>query len=258
MAFEADDDDLIPPKARNRTLQWLVVAALITVMLWQMPFGGLMLYPFTILATWFHEMGHGLTALLLGGQFYKLEIFANGSGVAYHSGAGRLTSALVAAGGLLGPPIAGSLFILSGRSASLSRKVLGVLAILLIVSTVIWVRTGFGWLILPMIAVVLGAIAYKGPDWLQPMVIQFLGVQACISTYRQLDYLFMNNAQIGGQVMTSDTGHIAQALLLPYWVWGTLIAGFSFVLLLVSLWIGSRPPKETPAKSSRLAALSRR
>lgn len=254
--MELEDDDLIPPKARNRTLQWLIVSALITVMLWQMPFGGLMLYPFTILATWFHEMGHGLTAILLGGKFHHLEIFANGSGLAYHSGGNRLTSALVAAGGLLGPPIAGSLFILSGRSAGLSRKVMGLLAILLIASTVIWVRSGFGWLMLPMVAVSVGAIAWKGPDWLQPLVIQFLGVQACISTYHQLDYLFMNNATIDGQVMASDTGQMAEALLLPYWVWGSLIAGFSFVLLVISLWIASRPPKETA--KPKLTVLSRR
>lgn len=250
--MQIQDDELIPPKARNRTLQWLIVAALITVMLWQMPFGGLLLYPFTILATWFHEMGHGLTALLLGGSFHKLLIFPDGSGLAYHSGGGRLTSALVAAGGLVGPPIAGSLFILSGRSVSVSRKVMAVLGVLLLLSTLLWVRTLFGWLILPMVGFALLGMAWRGPDWLQPLVIQFLGVQACISTYHQLDYLFMPSAQIGNERLASDTGQIAEALLLPYWVWGGLIAGFSFVLLVLSLWLGSRPPKSSLKLSRQL------
>ncbi|PKL76350.1 MAG: peptidase M50, partial [Candidatus Melainabacteria bacterium HGW-Melainabacteria-1] len=56
-------DDELDLKPKKKTVQWLIVAAMITVMLWQMPFGGLALYPFTILATWFHEMGHGLSAM---------------------------------------------------------------------------------------------------------------------------------------------------------------------------------------------------
>ena len=32
------------------------------------PYGGYLLYPFTLLSTWVHEMGHGVTALLrIGG-----------------------------------------------------------------------------------------------------------------------------------------------------------------------------------------------
>lgn len=236
--------DLKADVGRRKTFQWLIVSGLITVLLWQMPFGGLMLYPFTILATWFHEMGHGLTAMLLGGHFDRLLIFSNGSGLAYHTGTplGRIGDAMVSAGGLLGPPIAGSFFIISGLYPKQSRVVLGVLGGLLLLSTLIWVRSGFGWLMLPMIAVSLLAISTKGPDWLQPMVVQFLGVQACISTYHQLDYLFMGNAMIGGQMMQSDTGQIANALLLPYWVWGGLIAAISFVLLAASLWVVARKP----------------
>jgi hypothetical protein len=84
------------------------------------------------------------------------------------------------------------------------------------------------------------ALAWKGTDWVHPLLIQFLGVQACISTYRQLDYLFMDSANINGQYMPSDTGQIAQALLLPYWLWGGLIAGISFALLAFSLWTTTR------------------
>lgn len=244
-----EDDDLSAEISRRKTFQWLIVSALITVLLWQMPFGGLALYPFTILATWFHEMGHGLTAMLLGGHFEKLLIFPNGSGVAYHTSVGRLGDALVSAGGLLGPPIAGAFFILSGRSPKTSRLVLTLLGGMLLLSTLIWIRSGFGWVLMPLLGLALLVASRKGPDWLQPMTVQFLGVQACISTYHQLDYLFMNQAVIGGQVMTSDTGQIAAALLLPYWIWGGLIAAFSFVLLAGSLWAVGRAERKAYQKS---------
>ncbi|MGB3641665.1 MAG: M50 family metallopeptidase, partial [Rivularia sp. (in: cyanobacteria)] len=110
---------------------WLIGAAVATVVLWQVPYGDYILYPFSILATWFHEMGHGLAAIFLGGNFRQLEIFPNGSGVATHSGRlflGPIGRAFVAAAGLLGPPIAGAILILASRSfktASLSLKILG-------------------------------------------------------------------------------------------------------------------------------------
>ena len=37
--------------------------------------------------------------------------------------------------------------------------------------------------------------------------------------------------------MISDTQAIAQQLLLPYWVWGALIAAASLLILAVSFWL---------------------
>ncbi|MEY4952853.1 MAG: hypothetical protein RL299_1277, partial [Pseudomonadota bacterium] len=37
----------------------LLGIALASILAWQTALGSLVLYPFTILATWFHEMGHG-------------------------------------------------------------------------------------------------------------------------------------------------------------------------------------------------------
>ena len=110
---------------QNTRLLWLLLAAFITVVLWQMPFGNFVLYPFTILSTWFHEMGHGLTAIALGGRFEKLMIFSNGSGLAYNSGhlaLGAFGRALVSTGGLMGPPIAGAALLMASRHASQRDK----------------------------------------------------------------------------------------------------------------------------------------
>ena len=101
-------------------LSWLIIAAIATVVLWQFPWGNYILYPFTILATWFHEMAHGLAAIILGGNFQKLVLYPNGSGVAQYTSTGSLFlgpigRALVAAAGLMGPPIAGGLFIVASR-----------------------------------------------------------------------------------------------------------------------------------------------
>ncbi len=214
----------------------LIVAAIITVVLWQLPGGNYVLYPFTILATWFHEMAHGLMALVLGGSFAKLLISSNGSGAAYYSGPlslGEMDRALVAAAGPMGPPIAGAALISTSRSlkgASLTLKLLGSF---LLISTAVWVRSLFGLITIPVLAVAVLGVAFKGPERVQRLTVQFLGVQACVSTYRQIDYLFSYSA---GPLGISDTAQIQQVLLLPYWLWGGLIAVASLLILSVSLW----------------------
>ena len=60
---------------RNERVGLLAVCAVSSILLWQTTLGSFLLYPFTILATWFHEMGHGLAALLTGNSYEKLLIF---------------------------------------------------------------------------------------------------------------------------------------------------------------------------------------
>ncbi|MBE9007974.1 M50 family metallopeptidase [Fortiea sp. LEGE XX443] len=229
-----------PPEVERMGLTWLVAAAIATAVLWQVPGGDYILYPFTILATWFHEMGHGLMALLLGGKFQKLEIFSNGSGVATYGIArslGFIGPGLVAAAGPMGPPIAGAALILASRSfkaASLSLKILGSF---LLFSTIIWVRSWFGLLAVPILGLIILGIALKAPHWMQGFAIQFLGVQACVSTYHQLNYLFSYSA---GSLGLSDTAQMQKYLLLPYWFWGGLMAIASLVILIQSLRVAYR------------------
>lgn len=220
---------------RRTAIWWLGTAALVTVVLWQVPGGNYILYPCTILATWFHEMAHGIMALLMGGRFSHLLIYANGSGVAYYSGPLFLQpigNALVAAAGPLGPPLAGACLILTSRSVRATSVALYVLGGLLLVSTVVWVRSPFGLIAVPAIGMAVLFVAARGSENVRSFAVQFLGVQACVSTYRQIDYLFSYSA---GPLGISDTAQIQKALLLPYWFWGGLIAIGSLLLLALSL-----------------------
>jgi len=237
-------------------LIWLVAAALATMIVWQLPYGNYILYPFTILATWFHEMGHGLTALLTGGHFERLLIYPDGSGLAYHSAyrdgflAGRMRDALVAAGGPMGPPLAGAALILASRRFQTAHYSLLLMGALLLLSALLWVRSLFGLVAIPILGVVILGIALRAPRWGQAFTIQFLGVQACISTFHQLDYLFTPGGVIGGQAMPSDSSQIARNLLLPYWFWGGLMALASLLLLLQSLRVAYRPDSSEKAPLS--------
>ncbi|GGD81112.1 M50 family metallopeptidase [Croceicoccus mobilis] len=210
----------------------LAVISLVSVLAWQTQLGSLVLYPFTILATWFHEMGHGLVALLAGARFDHLVIFPNGSGYARilsDVDRYRIADAIISASGPLGPAIAGSLLIISSRAAETTRIALLLLGATLLLSTFIWVRSATGWLVLPALGLIVLTIAIRTPARVQQFAIQFLGVQACISVWRQFDYLFSSDGISSGQL--SDTAAIAQVLFLPHWVWGTIISATTLALL---------------------------
>jgi len=219
---------------RKERITLMLGIAVASVLAWQTALGSLLLYPFTILATWFHEMGHGIAAMLAGRGFERLLIFADGSGVALTRGPADgfgLTDALIAASGPLGPAAAGAALILASRSPTATRNALAVLGVALIVSTAIWVRSAVGWLVLPALGVGIVLLALRGSAAWQRFVVQLLGVQAAISAWQQFDYLFSPGGTVGGELHRSDTGAIADVLLLPYWFWGAAVSAAILALL---------------------------
>ena len=222
-----------------------IMFAFVIVFIWRFYYGYYILYPFTIMGTWFHEMGHGLTALIMGGEFLQLEIFTSGSGVATSRLSNpylpvKIADALISAGGLLGPPITGAFVILMSKSYKSSKIVLYLLAISMLVSVVIWVKGPVGITIITCLGLLFLFIAIKAKPVIHQFAAQLIGIMACISTYRQLDYLFMGEATINGNTMLSDTGQIAAQLGLTYSFWGTLILIISFIMLVYSLYLRNR------------------
>jgi hypothetical protein len=227
-------------KERQQRIRLLAVIAVGLVLAWQTTVGSLLLYPLTLLATWFHEMGHGLVALATGADFDQLQISPDGSGVAHWQTVGepsRTQRALVAASGPLAPAVAGAALIIASRHPASTRTALLLLAAALMLSTIIWVRSLTGWIALPLLGLAIGALAWRGTAGQQRLGIQILGVQAGISAWRQFDYLFSSHA---GPGQRSDTGVIADALVLPYWVWGSAISVAMVGLLWGSLKIALR------------------
>lgn len=221
----------------NRLMAFFWIAAAVSVILPRVPYGRHVLYPFALLGTWAHEMGHGLVAILAGGSFNRLVIYQNLGGTAYSSGVGSLGRAFVSAGGLLGPALAGGLIIVLGSRESSARWVLAGLALLLAISLVLFVRNAFGWFALALIAALLGTAAVYGPDLLKIFIAQLIGIQFCMASWGTLDYMFTKNFSRDGQVIDSDTQEIAEVLLLPYWFWGGLIALTSFGIMASSFYV---------------------
>lgn len=232
----------------SRALLMLSIAAI--AVLWRLPYGQQALYPFSLLATYAHEMGHGLTALLVGAEFDRLALYANGSGLAqWHGSPGRLGLALVAAGGLLGPSVAGVMLLLLSRSPHSARILLAVLAAFVFFTLILWARNLFAIGFLLAVSAVFAVCARWLPDLGAAFLLHFIAALLCLAWFRDLDYMFSAYALVGGTSMPSDSALIAEALVLPYWFWGGLIAVISLALLALGLRVatrGAHNPSMTP------------
>ena len=209
----------------------LILSTLAVVVIWQVPYGRQLLYPLTLLATYAHEMGHGITALLTGSEFDQLVLHADGSGMAMWSGnPGRLATALIAAGGLAGPTFAGIGLLLVSRNPRHARTILACLAALIVATVVLWSRNAFGVLFLISVAATLGIAARMLPPAAAFFLLHFIAATLCLSWFNHLGYLFSAQAVVNGVTLPSDSSVIAQALWLPYWFWGGAVALFSMAV----------------------------
>lgn len=213
------------------------------------PYGRYVLYPFALLCTWAHEMGHGLTAWVLGGKFRKLELYSDLGGVAFTAEThDALRGPLVSAGGLLGPALLGGLVVVLGAREVTARRVLLLLSVLLTASLVLWVRNVFGCLAVFGLAVGMGWMALRASDLMRLVVAQMVGIQLCLGSIGDVDYMFTRDFERGGVRVNSDTQNIAEHLLLPYWVWGAIICALSLAILVTAFWVAwLRPSRRAPA-----------
>jgi hypothetical protein len=210
----------------------LVVSALLTGALYAIPEARVLSYPLVLLSTLAHELGHGLTAVLVGGEFSSFELFTDASGVALTGTYGRLQEAAVLAGGLIGPSIAAVLLFVMGKTPRRARTCLAVLATLLAVTLILVVRNLFGWFFISGLAAFCALVAWRGPALLSQLVIVFAGTQLALSVYSRGDYLFTPTATTSAGDLPSDVAQLSAALLLPYWFWGALCGAISLAVLL--------------------------
>jgi len=108
-------------------------------------YGGVMgnriLYPINLLVTFLHELGHGLGAIITGGEVDRIQISQDGSGYTATIGGNR---AIILMGGYLGSAIFGNiLFYIGARVQSLVKPVLALLAASMLFTAMYWFNSIF-------------------------------------------------------------------------------------------------------------------
>ena len=199
---------------------------------WWLPMLGWLAWPLLLFSTIAHELGHGLTALLLGADFERLLVYADGSGVAeYRAAFGAPAQALVAAMGPLGPPLVAAVLFVAARHARSARLALFALGAAFLLAAGLWAGNVFGFMCLLTFAAGMLWLAWRGSTAAHQIAVAFLAIQLSLAAFSRADYLFSATANTGAGPMPSDTTQIAMALGLTHWVWGTLLAVCSLAVL---------------------------
>jgi Peptidase M50B-like len=209
-----------------------VVAALLTWVGWLRPVA----YPFRLLTTLVHELGHGLTALVTGGHFLRFVVFPDGSGLAYTAGGWRL---LVIPAGYLGVAVFGAALIVLGRSRRAARTALGAIggAMVLLtlrysVPTLFTAQAGAG-LLTTASGLVLGALLVwiavaAGERWVV-FTIYLLAIEAGLAAFGDLWTLIGLSTAAGG--VATDARSMAELTHLPALAWAVVWALAAAVIL---------------------------
>lgn len=221
----------------NHRATWAVMMATgLTVLLYVVPFLSPLAYPFILLSTLVHEMGHGIAAIVAGGYFHSFKMWADGSGVASISGNfGAFGRAFVAAAGLVGPALMAYLFFLVIKSDRRARIALASSGIVLILSILLVVRNLFGVGFVGLIAALCFYFSLGGGKRYSQTVAAFFASQLALSVFSRSDYLFTDMAMTSAGPMPSDVAQIADALFLPYWFWGACCGIFSVAVLIFGI-----------------------
>jgi hypothetical protein len=230
----------------------LIAAAVYFVVHAFVPFGTTLLYPLTLLGTWVHEMGHGVTALLVGGSFASLDVFGDASGLAHTATRHPWQQGLVAAGGLVAPPIVGAILLAVSKGPRRARVMLAAIAVAIVASLAIWVRSVAGWIALPLDAAAIGAFCVWGGPRERMVFAQLVGVALAIDTWSGKGYLFTATATVDGVTRPSDVSSVAGAFGGPYLLWGFFLFVVSCALLAAGLRAAWRTTPAVEPKRARL------
>ncbi len=244
--------------AKRTELRTLALALVASLLVWNLPFGNFVLYPFKLLATWLHELSHGIAMTLTGAGFDYVLIYRDTSGLAYaHSKVGPFGTGIIAAAGYMGTSLWGAVLLVGTPTAKAAQRALVVLGGLLVVSafTVIAARPDdpFGpWAIGTMGAAFITVAFLPGP-W-RLWAVHLIAAQSCINALLDIRVLLRPMQVVGGQFTGQSDAHNMAAVTFgttETWavqVWAGIWIAWSLVVLFLALRFSGRPSEWLASK----------
>ena len=233
----------------------LLLAAVISIALWFIPFAELLSYPFRIFVTFIHEGGHAIGALLTGNSVQSLSVAMNASGETYTTQGGWFSQMFVSSAGYLGAMTYGALLLVLIRRAVAARIVLLGSALLVLTLTIVFgvIKPLFAgaWLSLSglpftlfagvLLSAGLFAVARFASARVATFVVSLLAVQCVLNALLDLKTVFFLSSPFAATVPT-DALNMANATGIPAVIWATLWIAISVLILAVALkqYVASR------------------
>jgi hypothetical protein len=234
----------------------LITAAVLSIILWFIPFAEILTYPFRIFVTFIHEGGHAIAALLTGNSVASLSIATNASGETYTSQGGTISQIFVASAGYLGSMAFGALLLVLIRKTIAARMVLLgsaglVLALTLVYGLIKPVLSGLAWSAIPftllagtLLTVGLVLVARYATARVATFFVSFLAVQCVLNALLDLKTVFFLSSPFAPSVPT-DAVNMANATGIPAIAWAVIWIAMAVGILGLAMrqYIASRKPQ---------------
>jgi Peptidase M50B-like len=252
-----------PPLSSSERLELraVAIALLVSLLLWNLPFGGVLLYPFKLLATWLHEMSHGLLMLVTGNGLDRVVIYRDTSGLAHASDhAGPTALAFIAAAGYMGTSLWGAVLLVVTPTARTARTALLVFAGLMGLSAMLVIATpkddSFGLWAVGGMATVFAAAAILLPARWRVAFAHFIAAQSCVNALLDIRVLFRPEQIVNGRYAESDAHSMARVTFgtadqWALWFWAVVWLLWSLAVLYVAMRLAKRLATRVELSESR-------
>ena len=233
----------------------LLLAAILSIALWFIPFAEILSYPFRIFVTFIHEGGHAIAALVTGNSVQSLSVAMNGNGETYTTQGGMFSQMLVSSAGYIGAMTYGALLLVLIRRSVAARLVLVGSALVVFALTMIFgvikplvagtwgSLSGLPFTLLAgvLISVGLFAVARFASARVATFLVSFLAVQCVLNALLDLKTVFFLSSPFATTVPT-DALNMANATGVPAMIWSIIWISLSVLILAVAVrqYVGSR------------------
>ena len=189
-------------------------------------------WPFSWMETFFHEISHGLAAIISGGSIDRIVLHFNGSGLCYTRGGWQ---PLVSFAGYAGAIVWGAIIYLFAKVAGTNNRWLALLLLgLIVISAVLYVRDIITIVILLVICAALYATFRFSAGNKLSLVMQFAGIYVMVSAARA-PLALIDGRHYG------DGAALANITWLPEIIWALIWCGMALATMLF-LWRMQKPP----------------
>jgi hypothetical protein len=227
----------------SQTLTLIGLAGLTTLFLVLLPWLSGLAYPFRLLLTIVHELGHGVAALLTGGEFIRFVIFPNGAGLATTAGGWRW---VVVPAGYVGGALFGAVLIGLGRSHRWSRVTLGLIGAVMVLLSLrygipsIWGHGVLDGLLTTLSGMLLGGfflwVALKAtPGWII-FLLHLVAIQAGVTAFSDLMTVLGLSLHFFN-APANDAQTMAELTFIPAIIWALLWVIVAVLLIGGAIWV---------------------
>jgi len=238
-------------KKRYGDIQWKGLVGLLIIMLGVVFFWNTwIVYPLKILVVFFHELSHGLMAVITGGTIREIRLVAAQGGVCVTAGGNQFLT--ISAGYLGSLTMGGIILVLAARTRH-DKFIVTAIGGLIVFISLLFIRpiVGFGFLFCLCAGLALIAAGKLLSGGANDFLLKLIGLTSCL--YAVLD---IKSDILDRPHLMSDAHMLAELTHLPTLFWGLVWIIIAMVAAVGFLWVASRRKAHHESTTTRRKAVS--